>query len=85
MLLDNLLEARVVELGEAGQIVHVGNDVAQVLLQQVESLLGLFGERALLLRARNRIADLLLRRGDAPDNLLALDALERVDLVEFLI
>jgi hypothetical protein len=85
MLLDNLLEARVVELGEACQVMHVGNDVAQILLEQVESLVGLVGERARLLRTGNRIADLLLRRGNAPDNLLALDALERVDLVEFLV
>lgn len=39
MLLDDLLEACVVQLGELGQVMHVGDDVAQVLLQQVKVLL----------------------------------------------
>lgn len=85
MLLDDLLEARVVELREAGQVVDVGDDVAQVLLEQVEALLGLIAEHARPLRAGDGVADLLLGGGDAADDLLALDALEGVDLVELLV
>jgi hypothetical protein len=67
--------------------VDIRDNVAEVLLEQIEALLGLLAElgRALLLHAGDGIADFLLGRGDAPDNLLALDALERVDLVELLV
>jgi hypothetical protein len=33
VLLDNLLEAGVVQLGELGEVVNIGNDVAQVFLE----------------------------------------------------
>ena len=85
MLLDDLLEARVVELGELGQVVHVGDDVAQVLLEQLEVLLG----RRLLARAQGVVVDLaddvvdfLLGSSNAADDLLGLDLLEGVDLVQ---
>lgn len=84
MLLDDLLKARVVELGELGQVMHVGDDVAQILLQQVKVLLNRVAllARRLLLCTRDGILDLLLRRCYATDDLAALDALEGVDLVE---
>lgn len=84
MLLDDLLEPRVVELRKLGQVVHVGDDVAQVFLEQVKVLLDRLAvlARRLLLCARDGILDLLLRRCYAADDLAALDALEGVDLVE---
>ena len=60
MFLDDLLEARVVELGKLGEVVDVGDDVAQVFLEQVKVLLVLVGVPRILLGARNCIADLLL-------------------------
>ena len=39
MLLDDLLEASIVQLGELGQVVHIGDDVAQILLEQLKVLL----------------------------------------------
>ena len=91
MLLDDLLETRVVQLSELGQVVNISNDVAQIFLQQVKVLL----ERILILasllrlrvflRASDSSVDLLLRCCYAADDFLALDAHEAVDLVEFLL
>lgn len=39
MLLDYLLKARVIELGELGQVMHIGNDITQILFQQLEIIL----------------------------------------------
>ena len=80
MLLDDLLEARVVQLGELGQVVHIGDDVAQVLLQQLELVLG----RAVggVGCPGHDIVDLLLRGAYAADDLVALDLGEGVDLVQ---
>jgi hypothetical protein len=87
VLFDNLLEARVVELGELGEVVHICDDVAQVFLEQIKVFLDRVAVLALslLLRAADSIANLLLRRCYAPNDLLALDALERVDFVELLL
>jgi hypothetical protein len=87
VLLDDLLEAGVVQLRELGQIVDVGDDVAQVLFQQVEIFLDRVARLAftVLLYAMDGIADLFLRGCYAPDNFLGLDALEGVDLVELLL
>ena len=87
VLLDDLLEARVVQLRELGQVVHVCDDVAQVLLEQVEVLLDRLAvlAQAILLHTPDRLGDLLLRRCYAPNDLLGLDALEGVDLVELLL
>lgn len=91
MLLDDLLEARVVQLGELGQVVDICDDVAEVLFEQLEVLL----ERVavlvrlprlqVLLRLGDSGVDLLLRRCYAADDLLAFDAHEAVDLVELLL
>jgi hypothetical protein len=87
VLLDDLLETRVVELRELGEVVHIRDDVAQILLQQVKVLLDRVVSLTLglLLRAGDGIPNLLLRRCYAPDDLLALDALEGVDLIELLL
>lgn len=85
MLLDDLLEARVVQLGELGQIVHVGDDVAQVLLEQLEVFLGrrlLARRKSIAVDFAHDIGDLLLGRSDPADDLLGLDFLEGVDLVQ---
>jgi hypothetical protein len=87
VLLDDLLKTRVVELRELGEVVHIRDDVAQILFQQVKVLLDRVVSLTLglLLRAGDGIPNLLLRRCYAPDNLLALDALEGVDLIELLL
>jgi hypothetical protein len=85
VLLDDLLEARVVQLGKLGEVVDICNDVAQVLLEQIKVLLGRIAILARLLSTVDGILDFLLRRCDAPDNLFSFDALEGVDLVELLL
>ena len=40
MFLDNLLEAGIVELCKFGQVVHIGNDIAQIFLEQHEVIFG---------------------------------------------
>ena len=90
MLLDDLLEARVVELGELGQVVDIGDDVAQIFLEQVEVLVkGVVALRRVVLQlalgASDSLVDLLVRGGDATDDLIALDADKGVDLVELLL
>lgn len=39
MLLDYFLKAGVVELGELGQVMHIGDDITQILFQQLEIIL----------------------------------------------
>ncbi len=61
VLLDDLVEASIVELDELGEVVDVGNDVAQVLLEQDELLLaGAVLAEAALVEAVDDIADLAL-------------------------
>lgn len=88
MLLDNLLEASIIQLGESGKIVDVGNDIAQVFLQQHEILfkgdIGLTAKRlvgSLLICLSNDIVYFLFARPYPLHNLLALDLLESEDLV----
>lgn len=86
VLLDDLLKARVVQLGELGQVMHVGDDIAQVLLEQNEILVrgrGLaMASGGLTVEAGDDLVDLALAGLDAADDLLTLDALEGEDLVE---
>lgn len=95
MLLDNLLEAGVIELGELGYIMHIGNDVAQIFLKQHEILLGraiVFGFssnsiqrrllRSVMIQARQHIADLLFTGLDPAYDLARFDALKGENLVE---
>jgi hypothetical protein len=90
MLLDDLLEASVVQLSESCQIVNISNDIAQVLLEQHEILLqGHIGLAAvglvwgMLICLSYDIVDFLLTSPYSLDNLLALDLLECEDLVQF--
>jgi hypothetical protein len=88
MLLDDLLKARVVELGELGQIVHVGDDVAQVLLQQLKVLFRwavvcrIAAVATVTVELAHNLGDLLLRCSYAPYDLLAFDLSEAVHLVQ---
>lgn len=97
MFFDDLLESRVVQLGEFGQVVHVGDDIAQHLLQQQEILVGRRGVQPVLagaatqatvggssstIQARNHVVDFGLAGLDTADNLLAFDFLEVEDLVQ---
>jgi len=71
--------------------VDVGDDVAEVLLEEVEvfliriGILGALLRVQVLLRAGDGRVDLLVRGGDAADDLLALDAYEAVDFIKFLL
>ena len=95
MLLDNFLEAGIIELGELCYIMHVGNDVAQVFLKQHEILLGrtvLFGFpsdstrrrllRPIVIQAGQHIANLLFASLDPAHNLARFDALKGEDFIE---
>ena len=91
MLLDNLLKTRVVQLGKLGQVVDIGNDIAEYLLQVEEILVGrrgIAGPDALATRlgsavqAGDNVVHLLFAGLDATHNLLALDLLEVEDLVQ---
>lgn len=85
VLLDNLLEARIVELCKLGQIVHISNDIAQVLFEQLKIV---FCRRFIARRKRrvidlaHNLVDLLLRRGDSTNNLLSFNLLESINLVQ---
>lgn len=57
MLLDDLLKAGIIELGELGKIVHIGYDITQVFLEQQEVVLG---RRLDAARSLCRVAVLLL-------------------------
>lgn len=90
MLLDNLLEASIVQLGETCKIMDVGDDIAQVFLQQHEILfqgyIGLAAMRlvgGLLICLSNDLVDLLFTGAYSLHDLLALDLLESKDLVQF--
>lgn len=91
MLLNDLLEACVVQLRELCQVMDVGNDVAKILLEQIEvflkgiSFLGALLRLLVFLRARHSGVDLLVRCRYAANDLLTLDAHEAVDFVELLL
>ena len=95
MLLDDLLESRVVQLREFGQVVNIGYDVTQHLLEQQKILIGRrpstrSGARPpvprLILIAFDELNDMLhfgLAGLNTLHNLLTLDLLKVEDLVEF--
>lgn len=95
MLLDNLLEPRVIQLGEFGQVVNISYDVTQHLLKQQKILIGRWprsrsGARTpvprLILTAFDELNNMLhirLAGLYALHNLLTLHLLEVKDLVEF--
>jgi len=83
VLLDDLVEARVVELDKLGEVVDVGDDIAQVLLEQHKLLLaGPFLAEAALVEAIDDVLDLALAHGDTAGDLHGLDLLLRVHLFE---
>ncbi len=61
MFLDDLLKACVVQLGELGQVMHIGNDVANIFLEQLKIFLELIAVLiGSLLQFGNGIVDLAL-------------------------
>ncbi len=83
MLLDDLLEAGIVQLRELSQVMNLRNYVAQVLLQKHEVLFGMHVGlsamrliRALLVGAGHHLGDLALCHADTLDDLITLDLLE---------
>ena len=92
MLLDDLLETSVVELCEASEVMNIGDDVAQIFLQQHEVLfqghIVLSTARRVwrllvLVRLSNDIVDLSFTGLYSLDNFLALDLLKGEHLVQF--
>lgn len=84
VFLDDLLEARVVQLSELGQIVDVSDDVAEVGLEEEEIFVSrTIGSTGPGVETRDSFIDLSLTRLNAADDLLTLDLLEGEDLVEF--
>lgn len=96
VFLDDFLEASVIELGELGQVVHIGDNVTQILLQEHEVVLGrdifFFGRRITTrltspprpssFQATHDIIDFFLASSDPSDNLARLHSLEGPDLVK---
>lgn len=80
VLLDNLLEASVIETGELGQVMNIGNNIGQSLLEVLELLV--IG-RVVGVEGSNHSANLALGVLNAATNFAGLDLLEGVDLVEF--
>ena len=86
VLLDDLLKASVVELSILGQIMDVGNDVAEIFLQQLKVLFKfgltclILGVVELLLLVDN-LLDLRLAALDPRDDLSTLQLLKGEDLV----
>lgn len=85
MLLDDLLEARVVELGKLGEVVHVRDDVAEILLEHLKVLFRRPRRRWARVQLLDHVLNLLLRHLDPPHNLAALDLLEGKHLVELVL
>lgn len=95
MLLDNLLEPSIVQLGEFSQIMNISNDITQDLLEEQKILIGrrrtrngpdtrAAGSRRIPItfQPRDDIVHVLFAGLDAPNNLLTLDPLEVKNLVE---
>lgn len=95
MLFYDFLKARVIKLSELGQVMHVGYDVAQILLQEHEVVLGgnivFFScpntslttlSRPSPFQATNNLIDFFLAGLDPSHNLSGFHPLECPDLVE---
>lgn len=83
MFLDDLVEASVVELDELGEIMDVGNDIAQVFLQQHELFFtGSLLSRSSLIQPVDHVADLALTNSDSSRDLHGLNLLLSVHLLE---
>lgn len=91
MLFNNLLKPRVVQLGELGQIMDIGNDIAEYLFQRQEVVIGGWRSRSTaafapttgrLVQSRDNVIHVDLALLDALNNFLALTLLESKDLVQ---
>lgn len=95
MLLDNFLKPSIVQLRELGQIMHIGNNITQILFQKHEVILrryivlfrisnisSLCRLRPPLIQASNHIIDFLLAGLDPSHYLSRLDPLEGKHLFE---
>lgn len=91
MLFDDLLEARIVQLRELGQVVYIGDDITEHLLkhQEVGIRGGWAGSPCALatgfdgaVQTGHDIGDLKFTILDAFDDLLALALLEQEDLLQ---
>ena len=88
VLLDYLLKAGVVELSELGKIVDVGNDVAEVFLEEHKIILGgtlvkvILGLIARLLKSLNDFKDLFLGSQYSTTDIVAPHMLKGKDLVQ---
>lgn len=92
VLFDDLLEAGVVQLGELRQVMNIGNDVTQDLLERQEILIGrgrrgartnaLTPRLGRVLKASDDAVDFRLANLDATNDFLALDLLEVEDFVQ---
>ena len=95
MLFDDLLKPSIIQLRELGQIMHIGNDVTQILFQQHEvvfrryvllfhrsNISTLCRLRPPLVQARNHIIDFFLAGFDSSYYLSRLDSLEGEDFLE---
>jgi hypothetical protein len=96
MLLDDLLEASVVQLSILGQVVDIGDDIAQVFFEQQKVFLGrldilvegsstifrAFAPGGVAVQEADHLIDLLFAGLDPPHDLARLDPLKGKDLVQ---
>ena len=94
MFLDDLLKSCIIELSKFSKIMHVGDDVAQIFLQQHEVILGrhivlhqrrssiLRRLRASLIQSRDHIIDFFLASFYPSYDLSRFDSLECEDLIK---
>lgn len=90
MLLNNLLEPSVIQLCKLGQIVYIGNNIAQIFFQELKVLLGWRLDMSSLGlvglgRPRDDVLDLLFRCLYPANNVVTPDMLESEDLVQLLL
>jgi hypothetical protein len=94
MLLDNLLEASIIELHKLREVVDICNDITEVLLEHHEILLGrdvgirgvaILGPRTTLVESLDDLTNLLVAAGNSTANLDGLDLLLGVNLIELLV
>ena len=96
VLLDNFLEASVIESSKLSQVVYISDDIVYVILEQLEVFLGIlikFFLRKIPIGRRPALAILPYTTDDIPyfpfrrsypsDNFLCLDTLKSEDFVEF--
>ena len=94
MFLNDLLEPSVIQLCEFGQVMHIGNDVAEIFLQQHKVIFGrhvvldqpcisIVGRlRTPLIQPRNYFIDLLLARLNSSYYFPRLDSLKRKNFIQ---